>query len=101
MPSGALACPVLGLPRFVKAAVCALLCLWCLMLSPLALADCADILKHDMQALRSQGQPINLCARYAGKPLIVAITASFSALYPAVQRPGGPGLFSVTGKSRS
>lgn len=53
----------------------------CLMLSPLALADCADILKHDIQALRSKDS-INLCERYAGKPLIVVNTASFCGYTP-------------------
>ncbi|MFO7705806.1 MAG: glutathione peroxidase [Halopseudomonas sp.] len=66
--------PVLRSVRF--------LCLpLCLLVSPLALADCADVLKQDMQALRSKDS-INLCERYAGKPLIVVNTASFCGFTP-------------------
>lgn len=53
----------------------------CMLASPLALADCADILDHEIQTLRSSAS-INLCERYAGKPLIVVNTASFCGYTP-------------------
>ncbi|TVP89398.1 MAG: glutathione peroxidase [Pseudomonadaceae bacterium] len=40
------------------------------------MADCPEILQHEVQALRSNDQ-VNLCERYAGKPLLVVNTASF------------------------
>lgn len=53
----------------------------CLFASPLALAECAEILEHEMQALRSKDS-INLCERYADKPLVVVNTASFCGYTP-------------------
>lgn len=41
-----------------------------------AWAECPEILQHEVQALRSSDQ-VNLCERYAGKPLLVVNTASF------------------------
>ncbi len=41
-----------------------------------AWAECPEILQHELQALRSNDQ-VNLCERYAGKPLLVVNTASF------------------------
>ncbi|WP_231703347.1 glutathione peroxidase [Halopseudomonas pelagia] len=52
-----------------------------MLVSPLAFADCADILRHELQALRSKDS-INLCERYAGKPLVIVNTASFCGYTP-------------------
>ncbi|WP_373186639.1 glutathione peroxidase [Halopseudomonas sp.] len=45
------------------------------------LADCAAILQHEMPALRSK-DTIDLCERYAGKPLLIVNTASFCGFTP-------------------
>ena len=44
-------------------------------------ADCPAILQHQLPALRSSDQ-IDLCQRYAGKPLVVVNTASFCGYTP-------------------
>lgn len=44
-------------------------------------ADCPAVLQHELPALRSS-ERIDLCARYAGKPLIVVNTASFCGYTP-------------------
>lgn len=44
-------------------------------------AECVALLQHELPALRSSEQ-INLCKRYAGKPLIVVNTASFCGYTP-------------------
>lgn len=49
--------------------------------SQAALADCAAILQHEMPALRSE-QTVDLCERYAGKPLLIVNTASFCGFTP-------------------
>jgi len=43
--------------------------------------ECPAILQHELPALRSSEQ-IDLCKRYAGKPLIVVNTASFCGYTP-------------------
>lgn len=53
----------------------------CLLASPLALADCAAVLEHEFQALRSNDS-IDMCERFAGKPLVVVNTASFCGYTP-------------------
>jgi glutathione peroxidase len=44
-------------------------------------AECPAILQHELPALRSSEQ-VDLCKRYAGKPLIVVNTASFCGYTP-------------------
>lgn len=46
-----------------------------------ALADCAAILQHEMPALRST-ETVDLCDRFAGKPLLIVNTASFCGFTP-------------------
>lgn len=46
-----------------------------------ALADCATILQHEMPVLRSK-ETMDLCERYAGKPLLIVNTASFCGFTP-------------------
>lgn len=45
------------------------------------LGDCAAILQHEMPALRSK-DTVDLCERYAGKPLLIVNTASFCGFTP-------------------
>ncbi len=46
-----------------------------------ALADCAAILQHELPALRST-ETVDLCERFAGKPLLIVNTASFCGFTP-------------------
>jgi len=49
----------------------------CLLLALPAIghADCADLLRHEVRVLRS-AETVDLCARYAGQPVLVVNTAS-------------------------
>lgn len=51
------------------------------LVSEAALADCAAILQHEIPALRS-AETIDLCDRFAGKPLLIVNTASFCGFTP-------------------
>lgn len=58
-----------------------LLAVAALSISATAAADCPAILDHDMQKLRSS-ETVNLCAAYAGKPVLVINTASHCGFTP-------------------
>lgn len=63
--------------RFASASVL----LICVFASQSVLGDCAAILQHEMPALRSK-DTVDLCERYAGKPLLIVNTASFCGFTP-------------------
>ena len=46
-----------------------------------ALADCAEMLQHDMKRLHSN-ETVNLCSEFGGKPLLVVNTASHCGFTP-------------------
>lgn len=48
---------------------------------PVLAADCPDLLRGELPALRAKTR-IDLCARFAGKPLLVVNTASFCGFTP-------------------
>lgn len=49
--------------------------------SPWVSAGCAAVLEHDFPALRAKDR-VDVCERYAGKPLVVVNTASFCGYTP-------------------
>ena len=49
--------------------------------SSVALANCPQVLDHEMRKLRSK-ETVNLCEAYAGKPLLVINTASHCGFTP-------------------
>ncbi|MBU6950275.1 glutathione peroxidase [Hahella sp. HN01] len=65
------------MPRFIKTALLSLL----LCQSASALAACPALLDGDVKKLHSS-QSINLCERFAGKPLVIVNTASYCGFTP-------------------
>ena len=54
---------------------------WLLPGASTALANCPDLLRHDMKRLHSS-EMVNLCDEFAGKPLLVVNTASHCGFTP-------------------
>ncbi|MDW3712182.1 MULTISPECIES: glutathione peroxidase [unclassified Pseudomonas] len=52
-----------------------------LVAAPVLAAECPPLLQHSMQQLRSK-ETIDLCQRFAGKPLVVVNTASHCGFTP-------------------
>lgn len=52
-----------------------------LLTSSIALANCPEVLDHEMRKLRSK-DTVNLCEAYSGKPLLVINTASHCGFTP-------------------
>ena len=52
-----------------------------LLIAPLCIASCPTLLQHDMKALH-RAEMVNLCERFANKPLVVINTASYCGFTP-------------------